>query len=87
MPSPSGIRHTYSPSKNVRIEPIKVAAQAESRTTANKINSATTGNSAMIQVSNKLPVGLTIWMNIVTSLATRVLPLRSVETIAPRRWA
>jgi hypothetical protein len=50
------------------IEPINVAAQAESRMTANSINSATTGIAAMIQVSNKLLIGLTIWVNKINHL-------------------
>jgi hypothetical protein len=44
-------------------DPINVATQVESQTTANRNNSATTGIAARIQVTNKLPAGLTVWVN------------------------
>ena len=60
MPSPTGMPQTETARMKVTIEPISTAIQAETRNTASRTRSSTTGMSATSQVSARLPSGFRI---------------------------
>ena len=63
MPVSNGMCQTQAASTNVTIEPSNTASQAETRKTASNTSKNTTGIRATRQVSPRLPMGSTVWLN------------------------